>query len=189
MIAQGPNQEMAELQQELADALRGEVKFDPYTRALYSTDASNFQIEPLGVVFPRHPDELQSILEVANRYDVPVIVRGSGSSMAGQSLGRGLVVDCTRHLNDIYEINPDDGTAVVEPGVVLARLNQEAARHGLKFGPDPASSDRATLGGMVGNNATGAHSICYGLTIDHVLESQVVLSDGSLADLRPLYSA
>ena len=107
------NERLTALQDELADALRGEVKFDPYTRTLYSTDASNFQIEPLGVAFPRHTDELQAIVEVADRHDVPVIVRGSGSSMAGQTLGRGLVVDCTRYLDNILAFDPEAGTVTV----------------------------------------------------------------------------
>ncbi len=176
----------SQLQQALISALDGNARFDPFTRALYSTDASNFQIEPLGVVFPRHTDELQAIVEVARRFHVPVIARGSGTSMAGQTLGHGLIIDCTRHLDQIRAFNREESTVVVEPGVVLARLNREAAGLGLMFGPDPASSDRATLGGMVGNNATGAHSIRYGLTIDHVLEADVVLSDGSSVVFRPL---
>jgi FAD/FMN-containing dehydrogenase/Fe-S oxidoreductase len=168
-----------ELQSELAAAMEGEVLFDPYTRALYSTDASNFSIQPLGVALPRHPDELNAIVEIGAKFGVPLIPRGSGTSMAGQTLGYGLIIDFTRHLNQVVSIDPEAEMVTLQPGVVLATLNRKLASYGLMIGPDPASADRATLGGMIGNNATGAHSIRYGLTIDHLLAADVVLSDGT----------
>jgi FAD/FMN-containing dehydrogenase/Fe-S oxidoreductase len=174
------------LQKALEQAIQGDVLFDRTSRILYSTDASNFQIEPIGVVLPHHEDEICTVIELANQFETPVIARGSGSSMAGQTLGPGLILDCSKHLNRIYEINQEASTAVVGPGVILDRLNQRLASDGLIFGPDPASAERATFGGMVGNNATGAHSIRYGLVIDHVLKMEVVLSDGSVAQFEPL---
>ncbi|NJN80784.1 MAG: FAD-dependent oxidoreductase, partial [Anaerolineales bacterium] len=107
--------------------------------------------------------------------------RGSGSSLGGQAIGKALILDCSRYLKSIIEINPQEHYAVVEPGVILADLNHAVAKHGLMFGPDPASAERATMGGVIGNNATGAHSILYGMSADHLLEAEVLLSDGSLS--------
>lgn len=167
--------------QELKKRFTGELRLDPASRVLYSTDASAYQIEPLGVAIPKTQDDLQSAVELAAKYKVPVLPRGSGSSLAGQAIGEALILDCSRYLDAILEIDPETHSAVVEPGVVLASLNRAASRHGLVFGPDPASAERATMGGVIGNNATGAHSILYGMSADHLLEADVVLSDGSLA--------
>ena len=157
------------------------MRTDLTTRLLYSTDASIYQIEPLGVVFPRRRDDLQAIMETCAAYGVPVLARGSGSSLAGQAIGPAMIVDCSRFLNQIIEINAEAGTATVEPGVILNALNRSAAEHGLQFGPDPASAERATMGGCIANNASGAHSILYGMTADHIISAQVVLADGSQA--------
>ncbi len=158
-----------------------ETRVDPVTRVLYSTDASIYQIEPLGVAFPRRLDHLNAAVELAAKYSVPVIARGAGSGLAGQAIGAGLILDCSRYLDRILEIDPQAQTATVQPGVVLGALNRATASHGLQFGPDPASADRATVGGVIANNATGAHSIVYGMTADHLLEVEVVLGDGSVA--------
>ncbi len=166
---------------ELQKQFTGDIRLDPVSRILYSTDASIYQMEPLGVVIPRAQDDLRAAVELAAKYRIPILPRGSGSSLAGQAVGHALVIDCSRYLDNILEINPEARTATVEPGVILATLNRAAARHGLQFGPDPASAERATLGGVIGNNATGAHSILYGMTADHLLSADVILSDGSLA--------
>lgn len=166
---------------ELRRAIRGEVRTDPVSRALYSTDASIYEIPPLGVVFPRDLDELSAVVEISGQARVPLVARGSGSSLAGQTLGAALVVDCTRHLNRIEQVDAAARQAVVQPGVVLNALNAAAGEYGLQFGPDPASADRATLGGMLGNNSTGAHSILYGMTSDHVLATEVLLAGGEAA--------
>ncbi len=181
-----PAEKIQALEHSLKQQITGEVLFDRISRVLYSTDASNFQIEPVGIVLPRDADELCAIVEIANAYQVPIIPRGSGSSMAGQTLGFGLIIDCTKHLNNIHELDLEGRTVIVDPGVILDSLNGYLKAYGLMVGPDPASAERATIGGMVGNNATGAHSIRYGLTIDHVLATEVVLSDGSIANLEPL---
>lgn len=157
------------------------VRSDPTYRRLYSTDASIYQIEPLGVAIPHTSDELAAAVELAAAYGVPILARGAGSSLAGQAIGPALILDCSRYLNRILEIDPQAATAMVEPGVVLNALNRAAARHGLQFGPDPASAERATVGGSLSNNASGAHSIVYGMAADHLLSADVALSDGSLA--------
>ncbi len=166
---------------ELKKHFAGDVRLDAASRALYSTDASIYQIEPLGVALPKTQDDLHAAVELAAKYRVPILPRGAGSSLAGQAIGEALILDCSRWLDKIVAMDPEARTAVVEPGVVLADLNRAAAKHGLQFGPDPASAERATMGGVIGNNATGAHSILYGMTADHLLEAEVILSDGSLA--------
>ncbi|MBI5954522.1 MAG: FAD-binding protein [Chloroflexi bacterium] len=169
---------------ELKKSIAGDVCTDLASRILYSTDASIYQIEPLGVVIPRSQDDLQAVVELAAKYRTPILPRGSGSSLAGQAIGEALIVDCSRWLDNIIEVNPETRTATVEPGVILAALNQAAAKHGLQFGPDPASAERATMGGILANNATGAHSILYGMAADHIVAADVVMADGSVATWR-----
>jgi FAD/FMN-containing dehydrogenase/Fe-S oxidoreductase len=170
--------------EELAAALRrevaGDVRDDAYTRHLYAADASMFAVEPAAVAFPRDADDVAAAVGVAARLGVPIVPRGGGTSLAGQTAGgRGLVLDLSRHMTAIGQIS---GRRVrVEPGVVQEHLNRAARRHGLGFGPDTSTSNRATLGGMIGNNSSGSESIVHGTTIDHVLELEVVLSDGSRA--------
>jgi FAD/FMN-containing dehydrogenase/Fe-S oxidoreductase len=166
---------------ELKQSIAGSVRTDLASRILYSTDASIYQIDPLGVVIPRNQDDLQAVVELAAKYKTPILPRGSGSSLAGQAIGEALIVDISRWLDHILEVDPETRTATVEPGVILAALNKAAAKHGLQFGPDPASAERATVGGVIGNNATGAHSILYGMAADHILAADVVMADGSIA--------
>ncbi|MEO8678966.1 MAG: FAD-linked oxidase C-terminal domain-containing protein [Vicinamibacterales bacterium] len=174
------------LRRELAAAVDGEVRFDRVSRALYSTDASVYQIEPLGVVLPKSAEAVVRTIEIAARHGVPVTPRGGGTSQAGQAIGAGLVLDTSKHLNRVLEINPDQRWARVEPGVVLDDLNLALRPHGLRFAPDVSSASRATVGGMMANNSSGARSVVYGKTIDHVRAQQVVLSDGAVAHFRPL---
>jgi FAD/FMN-containing dehydrogenase/Fe-S oxidoreductase len=166
---------------DLKKRFTGDLRLDTASRVLYSTDASVYQIEPLGVAIPKNQDDLQAAVELAAKYKIPILPRGSGSSLAGQAIGAALILDCSRYLDSIIEIDPETHSAIVEPGVVLATLSRAASKHGLMFGPDPASAERATMGGVIGNNATGAHSILYGMSADHVLEADVILGDGSLA--------
>lgn len=165
---------------ELGKHFTGDLRLDSASRILYSTDASMYQIEPLGIAIPRTQDDLQSVVELAANYKVPILPRGAGSSLGGQAIGEALILDCSRYLDSIIEIDSKSHTAIVEPGVVLADLNRAAAKLGLMFGPDPASAERATMGGVIGNNATGAHSILYGMTADHLISADVILGDGSL---------
>ena len=146
---------------EIEKRIAGEVRLDPASRVLFSTDASIYQVEPLGVVFPKEKDDLIAILEICSKNQIPVLPRGSGSSLAGQTVGKALVIDCSRYLNKIEKVNIEERTAWVQPGLVLSTFNQSLTQHNLQFGPDPASADRATLGGIFGNNSTGAHSILY----------------------------
>ena len=172
------------LQRELERAIDGEVRFDKVSRALYSTDASVYQIEPVGVVIPKSQEAVIRAVAIARRHGVPITPRGGGTSQAGQSIGAGLVMDTSKYLNRIIEINPDERWARVEPGVVLDELNAALRQYQLRFAPDVSSASRATVGGMMANNSAGARSVLYGKTIDHVLEQHVVLSDGSLAHFR-----
>ncbi|MBV6397215.1 MAG: hypothetical protein HFACDABA_02823 [Anaerolineales bacterium] len=164
---------------DLRKIFRGDIRLDPAARVLYSTDASIYQIEPIGVAIPKTQEDLHAALELAAQYKIPILPRGAGTSLGGQAIGEALILDCSRHLDSIIDMDPETHSAIVEPGVILAALNRAAAKHGLMFGPDPASAERATMGGVIGNNATGAHSILYGMTADHLLSADVILSDGS----------
>ncbi len=167
------------LESELAWRISGETRFDQYSRMLYSTDASNYQIEPIGVVLPRTIDDVRATIELAAKHNVPILPRGGGSSLAGQTVGRALVIDTSKYLNQVLEVDTASRIARVQPGIVLQQLNAKLRRHNLMFGPDPASADRATIGGVVGNNASGSHSILYGMTADHVVAASTILSDGT----------
>src|SRR5688572_23378801 len=129
---------------ELRKYFSGEIRDDLGSRLLYSTDASMYQIEPLGVALPRTQEDLIAAVELAAKYKIPVLPRGAGTSLAGQAIGNALILDCSRYLDSIIEIDPEFGTATVEPGVILSKLNAAAAQYGLMYGPDPASVDRAT---------------------------------------------
>jgi FAD/FMN-containing dehydrogenase/Fe-S oxidoreductase len=168
-----------ELVHQLQQAIGAEqVRFDHMTRVLYSTDASNYQVMPIGVTFPRSADEVAAIHEIATKHRVPLLPRGAGSSLAGQTVNTAIVMDFTRHMRRVRSINAEERSIVVEPGLVLGLLNKQVAPLGLAFGPDPASAERASVGGCIGNNATGAHSILYGMTADHVKRIEVVLPSG-----------
>ena len=170
----------------LARHTSGEVRFDETSRRLYATDASHYQIVPLGVVLPKSESDLIATVQIAAELNVPITARGGGTSLSGQSIGPGIVIDCSKYLNRIGEIDTVNRTVRVQPGVVLDQLNRELAKHGLLFGPDVATANRATLGGMIGNNSAGSHSIVYGKTVDHVRSLNVVLSDGTPATFGPL---
>ncbi|HEV2780055.1 MAG TPA: FAD-linked oxidase C-terminal domain-containing protein [Actinophytocola sp.] len=177
---------MTDLEHRLRRDLSGEVAFDDYTRHLFARDASMYAITPVGVVFPRDADDVVAAVAAAGEHGVPIIPRGAGTSLAGQTVGAGLVIDMSRHMHRILELDPEARTARVEPGVVQDELNRAAAGHGLMFGPDTSTSNRATLGGMIGNNSAGSGSVRYGMTIDHVRALDVVLSDASTATFAPV---
>ncbi|MGW4571460.1 FAD-binding and (Fe-S)-binding domain-containing protein [Streptomyces tendae] len=169
---------MTDLEAALRRAVRGEVGFDTTSRALTTMDASNYRRVPLGVVAPRDADDVAAVLEVCREHAVPVVARGGGTSIAGQATGTGVVLDFTRHMNRLVGIDPEARTAVVQPGVVLDRLQDAAAPHGLRFGPDPSTHSRCTLGGMIGNNSCGSHSVAWGTTADSVRELSVLTARG-----------
>ncbi|MET7567057.1 FAD-binding and (Fe-S)-binding domain-containing protein [Streptomyces sp. NPDC005492] len=169
---------MADLQAELRRTVRGEVGFDITSRALMTMDASNYRRVPLGVVAPRDADDVAATLAACRAHGVPVVARGGGTSIAGQATGTGVVLDFTRHMNGLVALDPASRTAVVQPGLVLDRLQQAAAAHGLRFGPDPSTHSRCTLGGMIGNNSCGSHSVAWGTTADSVRELSVLTARG-----------
>ncbi|MGW2620957.1 FAD-binding and (Fe-S)-binding domain-containing protein [Streptomyces sp. NPDC001500] len=169
---------MTDLEAALRKVVRGEVAFDATSRALTTMDASNYRRVPLGVVAPRDEDDVAAVLEVCRERGTPVVARGGGTSVAGQATGTGVVLDFTRHMNRLVSLDPDARTAVVQPGLVLDRLQEAAAPHGLRFGPDPSTHSRCTLGGMIGNNSCGSHSVAWGTTADSVRELRVVTARG-----------
>ncbi len=171
--------------QKLDQEISGAVRLDGLYRKLYAQDASVYQEEPLGVAFPRSTEDVQALVQAAGDLGFSLIPRGGGTSLAGQCVGPGMVVDLGRHMAEILEVNVEERWARVQPGVVLDELNRHLAPLGLFFGPDTSTSNRCMIGGMVGNNSCGSHSIYYGTTREHVLELEVVLSDGSVETLSP----
>ncbi len=174
------------LRQELERELTCEVRFDKISRALYSTDASVYQIEPVGVVVPKTREEIIRTVAICRRLKCPVTMRGGGTSQAGQAIGEGLQIDLSKHYSRILEVNAEERWVRVEPGIVLDELNAQLAPLGLRFAPDISTASRATVGGMMANNSSGARSVLYGITIHHVLEQTVLLSDGSIVELREI---
>jgi FAD/FMN-containing dehydrogenase/Fe-S oxidoreductase len=172
---------MTELQRDLERAIEGDVRFDRVSRALYATDASVYQILPQGVVVPKNREDVVRVVQIARAHGSAITARGGGTSQAGQAIGPGIVLDTSKYLNRILEVNPTERWAWVEPGVVLDELNAALRPHQLRFAPDISTASRATIGGMIANNSSGARSVVYGKTIDHVQALDVVLSDGSTA--------
>src|ERR1700736_5859370 len=166
----------------LAEALRrhvrGEVRFDAASRALYATDASNYRQVPIGGVLPRDADDVVAALTLAREHAAPLLCRGGGTSLAGQCCNVAVVLDFSRHMANIIEIDPACRLARVQPGVVLDNLRNAAEKHHLTFGPDPATHDRCTLGGMIGNNSCGVHSVMAGKTDQNIEELEIVTYDG-----------
>ena len=181
--------ERRELEQELRRRVSGEVRFDPFSRVLYSTDASIYQMEPVGVVIPRTAADVQATIEVARESGVPVLPRAGGTSLAGQTVNHAIVMDFSKYLNQVVEVNREESWARVQPGIVLDQLNRDLLPHGLMYAPDPTTSNRACVGGGIGNNTCGAHSVIYGKSLDHIMELDVILSDASTTHFRPLDSA
>ena len=176
----------AGLERALRAAVAGEVRFDRVSRALYSTDASVYQIEPLGVVVARNRDDIVTTVRLCHQFRCPLTLRGGGTSQAGQTVGSGVILDTSKYVNRLLDVDPERRIARVEPGIVLDELNAQLKPHHLRFAPDISTASRATLGGMMANNSAGARSVLYGITLHHVLEQHVVLADGSVAHLRDL---
>lgn len=185
-VANRQSVDVAAVRAALAAAVAGEVRFERLDRALYSTDASVFQIVPLGVVVPKTRADVAATLQTCARFGVPITARGGGTSQAGQCIGAGVILDFSKYLNRILEVNPSEQWVRVEPGCVLDDLNHEVKSHGLLFAPDISTANRATIGGMIANNSSGTHSLIHGKTIDHVLDLTVLLADGSIVHVHPL---
>jgi FAD/FMN-containing dehydrogenase/Fe-S oxidoreductase len=174
----------SDLTQSLRRAGVGDVDDSTLARALYSSDASLYRVPPQVVVRPRHVDELAAAVDVCRTTGTPLTMRGAGTSIAGNAVGAGVVVDTSRHLNRVISVDADSGTAVVEPGVVHATLQRAARPHGLRYGPDPSTHSRCTIGGMIGNNACGSRALAYGRTADTVVGLDALTIDGETLRLR-----
>jgi FAD/FMN-containing dehydrogenase/Fe-S oxidoreductase len=166
------------LEQRLARVVRGEVRFDSGTRALYATDASNYRQAPIGVVLPRDAEDVIQTIAACREFGAPVLSRGGGTSLAGQCCNVAVVLDMSKYMNRVLEIDPQQRMARVQPGTILDDLRNAAERYHLTFGPDPATHDHCTLGGMIGNNSCGVHSVMSGKTVDNVEELDVLTYDG-----------
>ena len=174
-----------DIERELQKEIEGEVRFDAYTKVLYSTDASIYQMEPIGVVIPKHKQDVATALKLAAKHLLPILPRGGGTSLSGQTVGHAIHLDFSKYMNEVLEFNAEERWVRLQPGLVQDVLNAYLRPKGFLLGPDTASSSRATLGGMMGNNSAGARSVIYGKTIDHVLEMNVVLSNGDEARFGP----
>ena len=181
--------ERQEIAEELSRRVDGEVRFDPHSRLLYSTDASIYQMEPVGVVIPRSSADVQAVVEFAAHEGIPVLPRSGGTSLAGQTVNHAIVMDFSKYLNNVLEVNAEEQWARVQPGIILDQLTRQMGPHGLQYAPDPTTANRACVGGGIGNNTCGAHSVIYGKTLDHIKELDVVLSDGSTAHFGELSAA
>ena len=173
--------EVTEIVDELNKVVHGEVRMDTTSRMLYSTDASLYQMQPVGVVAPRTVDDVVAAIQVAGKHGIPVTPRGGGTGLAGQTVNHSIMIDFSKYMREVLEVNQEEHWARVQPGVVVNHLSQAMGQYGLLYAPDPVSGSRATVGGGIGNNSCGTHSVIYGKTLDHVLEVEAVLSDGSRA--------
>jgi FAD/FMN-containing dehydrogenase/Fe-S oxidoreductase len=181
--------EVNEVVAELNKVVQGEVRMDTTSRMLYSTDASLYQMQPVGVVVPRTADDVEATIKVAGTHGIPVIPRGGGTGLAGQTVNHGIMIDFSKYMRQVLEVNQEEHWARVQPGVVVNHLSQAMGQYGMLYAPDPVSGTRATVGGGIGNNSCGTHSVIYGKTLDHVLEVEAVLSDGSRAHFQPTEGA
>jgi FAD/FMN-containing dehydrogenase/Fe-S oxidoreductase len=169
---------MPDIEQQLKRAIAGDARFDDATRTIYSTDASNYAMRPRGVVLPKTHDDVAATVAICAEHGVPITPRGGGSGLAGQAIGPGIVIDFTRYMDALLDLDIQARQVRVQPGMILGQLNKKLAAHGLLFGPDPASAERAAIGGIIGTNATGSHSIRYGMTADNVDHVRCVWSPG-----------
>ena len=174
------------LEEELRENVRGDVTFDLMSKGIYATDASHYQMMPVCIVVPKDEDDTVRAIRIAYKYSVPVIARGGGTSLSGQTFGAGMVIDCSKYMDKILEVNEKEGWARVQPGAVRDRINAEFGQFGMHFSPDPATGNRATVGGMIGNNTSGTRSIVYGKTIDSVISCKIALADGTVIDCEDL---
>ena len=185
---------VVEFAEHIKPNLQGEIKFDNLTKALYSTDASIYQIKPAGVITPKSNEDVSLIIEAANRFDIPILSRGGGTSLAGQTVTHGIVIDFSKYMNNITHINKEENWVTTQPGIIIDQLNNSLKHLGVHFAPDPSTSNRATVGGAIGNNSCGSHSILWGKTVDNVISLKTILSDGSdvnfgITDIKSISNA
>ena len=172
--------------QQLNDQLQGELYFDDTMRRLYATDASAYRELPLAVAIPKDKEDIKKLIAFANAHKAPLIPRTAGTSLAGQVVGKGIIVDVSKSFTKIQEINKKEGWVTVQPGVIRDELNMFLKPHGFLFGPETSTANRAMIGGMIGNNSCGSNSIVYGSTRDHLLSVKGFLSDGSEVEFKAL---
>jgi FAD/FMN-containing dehydrogenase/Fe-S oxidoreductase len=177
---------MRSFEETLISRLKGAVHFDPITKRVYSVDASIFEVEPLGVVLPSSKDDLLLALKTAYEFKVPVTVRGAATGITGGCLGRGLIIDLSKSLTELLKFDPQKKTVLCQPGIIQDDLNRLLFPYGLRLGPDTSTGNRATLGGMLANNAAGSRSLYYGKMVDHVIAVEIARADGTLLQLGPL---
>ena len=175
---------MNQLIKDLSANLAGDVRFDTVSRKVYSVDASIYEVEPIAIVLPKTKHDLISAVQIAKEHRIPVIARGAATGIAGGCIGSGLIIDTSKYLNRILEINYEEEYAICEPGVVQDRLNEPLAEKGYRLGPDTSTGNRATIGGMMANNAAGARSLLYGKMVDHVLAVELVLASGEVLNFH-----
>src|SRR5690242_15573082 len=175
---QPPRALFRQVERALAKAIDGEVRFDPGSRALYATDGSNYRQPPIGVVIPKTPHDVEAAIAVCRKFEMPVLSRGCGTSLAGQCCNHAVVLDFSKYLHRIRSLDPEARRAVVEPGVVLDHLRTKAEEHTLTFAPDPSTHSHNTLGGMIGNNSCGVHSVMGGRTAGNIEALDVLTYDG-----------
>ena len=169
----------ASLEAALQRVVRGEVRFDAGSRALYATDASNYRQMPIGLVVPRDEADVIATVEVCRRFDAPILSRGAGTSLAGQGCNTAVVLDFSKYMNGMEPVDAVNRTVKVQPGIVLDRLRDAAEVFNLTFAPDPATHSRCTLGGMIGNNSCGVHALMGGKTVDNIVALELLLYDGT----------
>lgn len=170
----------------LRQLVKGDVLDDEYSMGMYATDASVYQIYPIAVVIPRNEEDVAAAIRIADSFDVTILPRGGGTSLAGQTVGRSMILDFSKYMDQVLELNVEEHWVRVQPGIIRDQLNEHLKPHNLHFAPDPATSSRANVGGMVGNNSSGTKSIVYGKTVDHILEAKIILVDGTSLELKSL---
>lgn len=175
------NSSTKDLEADLRAVVGGDVRFDAVTRQIYSNDSSIYQVEPIGVVIPRDAADVQAVIETCHKNGVAVLPRGGGTGLAGQTVNHAVVIDFSKYMHNVLEINAEEQWVKTQTGITIEDLNNHLKSSGLFFTPDPSTANRANIGGAIGNNSCGTHSLIYGLTVDHVLEMDLTLSDGSLA--------
>lgn len=177
---------MPDLQTALRDSIDGEVRFDSISKSVYSVDASIFEVEPIGIVIPKSTSDILKTIHLARKHNVPIIARGAATGITGGCIGKGLVIDTSKYLNNILEINYTQGYVICEPGVVQDRLNEALEAKGYRLGPDTSTGDRATIGGMLANNSAGAHSLKYGKMVDDIISLELLLATGETLVLEEI---
>ena len=176
----------SDLENELIKNIQGEVKFDDIYRQMYSTDGSIYSMTPVGVTLPKNSDDVSAIIDICNKNNTAILPRGGGTSLSGQTVNSAVVIDFSKYMNNVIEINPEEKYVITQPGITIDNLNQKLKYLNLHFTPDPSTKSRANVGGAMGNNSCGAHSIIYGKTVDQVKEMEVILSDSSKAYFKEI---